>query len=167
DEGGRRGGGAVVAGRGLADLRWARVPPTREEILRGEQHARRAEATLERVLEREGLLQVAGFARGRYSLDGIHAASVALHGEHEAAAHDRSVHAHRARTAHAVLAAHVRARQLELVAEEVHQALARLDPTTDRRAVDGERDGDGVFHVTPARARRGSARGARPPGVAG
>ena len=142
------GASAVAARQRLPDLLRGGIWPPREEILRGEQHAGRTEAALERVLDREGLLQVTRLAGGRHPLDGLDATAVTLYGEHEAAAHDGSVHAHRARAAYPVLATHVRAGQLELVAEEVHQALPWLDATADRCAIDGEQDRDGIVPAT-------------------
>ena len=52
-------------------------------------------------------------------------AAVGLHRQHQAAAHDLAVHAHGAGAAHAVLAADVRAGQAQLLAQEIHQVLAR------------------------------------------
>ena len=131
---------AVVAAEGLADGRRIGMGLSREQLVRRQQHARRAEPALERVLRAEGVLQVGDRAALGEALDRLHAAAVGLGGEHQAAAHGRAVHAHGARAADAVLAAHVRAREPEVVAEEVDEVLARLDVSGHGRAVDGQRD---------------------------
>jgi hypothetical protein len=101
------------------------------------------------------LLQLLQLLRIGQPLDRVHAAAVRLHREHQAAAHDVAVHAQRARAAHAVLAADVRAGEAELVAQEIDQVLARQDAARHLRAVDRERDYDSVVH---ARSRRTPAR---------
>ncbi len=53
--------------------------------------------------------------------------AVGLHREHEARAHGGAVDQHRARAAHAVLAAEVRAGEVALLAEEVGERHARFD----------------------------------------
>ena len=89
----------------------------REEVGRGDQDARRAEAALQRVMTAERLLQ----RPPRQALDRAHVAAVGLHGEHQARAHGDAVELDGARAADAVLAADVRARQAELVSQEVAQ----------------------------------------------
>ena len=64
--------------------------------------------------------------------------AVALHRQHQAAAHDRAVDAHRAGTAHAVLAADMAAGERQVLAQEIDQGLARIDAFTHVLAVDGE-----------------------------
>src|SRR5712691_11214593 len=127
DDGVIAGAAAVVARQRLPDLPRARSRLSGQQILSGQDHARSAEAALERVLLRESLLEIEDFAGTRHALDGLDTTAVALDGQHEAAAHDGAVHPHGAGAADAVLAAHVRARQLEPVAEKVHEALSRLD----------------------------------------
>ena len=60
-------------------------------------------------------------------LDGRDGRPVGLHGEQAAAAHGDAVEEHGARAADAVLAADVRPREAEPVAEEVGQQQPRLD----------------------------------------
>jgi hypothetical protein len=131
---------AVVAAEGLADGRRIGMGLQRQQLVRRQQHARRAEPALERVLRSERVLQIGDRAALGEALDRLHPAAVRLGGEHQTAAHRRAVHAHGARAADAVLAAHVRAREPQLVAEKVDQVLARLDLSGHRRAVDGQRD---------------------------
>ena len=113
-----------------------------QQRLRGEQHARRAEAALERVLRAERPLE-----RRRSRRVSATPSIVSTRQPSAWAASIRQPRTgvpstpHRARAAHAVLAADVRAGEPELVAEKVDQVLPR--PSTsrvDRRAVDGQRD---------------------------
>ena len=97
--------------------------PLREQIGRGDQDAGRAEPALQRVMLVERLLQRAP----RQALDRAQLAAVDLDGEHQARAHRDAVELDRAGAADPVLAADVRARQAELVAQEVAQKQARLD----------------------------------------
>jgi UDP-N-acetylglucosamine enolpyruvyl transferase len=57
----------------------------------------------------------------REALDGRHVMALRLHGQHQARPHRRAVEQHRAASAHAVLAADMRAGQAEVVAEVVAQ----------------------------------------------
>src|SRR5919106_1024570 len=106
------GAPAVVAGQVGADLGAGRVRPGREQLGRGEQHAGRAIAALQRVALEEGVLEVDDLAILGQALDGIDPQSVGLGGEHQTAAHDLPLNPDRARPAHAVLAADVRAGEL-------------------------------------------------------
>ena len=123
---------AVVPADRLADGRRIGRRVALQEIVRGEQHARRAEAALERVLRAEGLLELGDRAALGQALDRLDAAAVRLGGQHQAAAHGRAVHAHGARAAHAVLASDVRAGQPELVAEEIDEVLRGPRPRATR-----------------------------------
>ena len=69
-----------------------------------------------------------------------HRAAVDLDGEQHAALHRLPVELHGARAAVAGVAADVRAGQVEVVAEEVHEQAARLDLALVARAVDVDRD---------------------------
>ena len=82
----------------------------------------------------------------REPLDGSHASPVGLHREQQAGAHRLAVEQHGAGAAHAVLAAEVRSRQLDVLAEEVRERLARLDEPLDGLAVDGEADHVALSH---------------------
>src|SRR6267378_550722 len=106
-----------------------------DQILRRHQHARRAEAALQRVLLMKGLLQRLQLAGIRKALDGVHLAAVRLHGEHQAAAHDIAVDPHGACAAHPVLAADMRAREAQLIAQEVDEVLPRRNTAAYPRAV--------------------------------
>jgi hypothetical protein len=127
---------AQVPGQRLAHLALGRVGAIPQERLGGEQEAGRAEPALQRVALVEGLLQRVQLVAVGEPLDGQQRAAVRLRGEHEARAHGLAVELDRARAAHAVLAADVRAGQPGLVADEVRQQRARLDLPGVRPAVD-------------------------------
>src|SRR5207248_11461733 len=93
-----------------------------------------------RLLERCELLRVG------QAFDGLDAATVGLHGEHEAAAHDLAVDAHGARTTDAVLTADVRAGEAQLVTQEVDQMHARCNPARYLDAIDRQCGFDSAFH---------------------
>ena len=124
-----------------ADLLAGRHGLARQQFGRRDQHARRAVAALQRVALAERRLQVGDLAAVGYALDRLDRAAVGLHRERQARPHDLAVDAHRARPAHAVLAADMRAGEPHLIAQEVRQMRARLDGLGDGLAVEGEGDG--------------------------
>ena len=63
-------------------------------------------------------------------------APLRLHRQHQAGTNDIAVHAHRAGAANAMLAADMRSRQLQMLAQEVRQIEARQDLRVDALAVD-------------------------------
>ena len=66
------------------------------------------------------------------------AGAIALHRQHQAAAHDFAVDAHGAGAAYAMLAADMAAGEGQVVTQEVDQRLARLDALLYALAIDGE-----------------------------
>ena len=96
----------------------------------------------------EGRLQRAGLE----ALDRAHVAAVGLDGERQAGAHGLAVELDRARAAHAVLAADLRAGQ-PLVADEVREQRARFDLGLVERAVDAHATGTLMRAPAPRRAR--------------
>src|SRR5262249_18073641 len=88
----------------------------------------------------ECLLQRRQLAVLGQPFDGLDARAVRLDGEEHAALQEHTVDDHRARAAVARVAADVAARQVEVVAQEVDEELARLDVALVGRAVDGDRD---------------------------
>src|SRR5262249_44261066 len=72
------------------------------------------------------------------ALDGLDPRAVALHRKHQAAAHDHAVDAQRAGAAHAMLAADMAAGEAEGLAQEIDNALPRIDTLAHRLAVDGD-----------------------------
>ena len=69
------------------------TPPRAQQLLRGQQHAGRAEAALQGVALLERGLQVGDLAGIGHAFDRFHARAVALHRQHQAAAHDHAVDA--------------------------------------------------------------------------
>jgi len=67
---------------------------------------------------------------------------VGLHRQHQAGPHDLAVDAHRAGAANAMLATDMRARQLQVLAQEVRQIKPRQNQRLDALAIDLERNGD-------------------------
>ncbi len=124
----------------LAYLRLGRRRVLAEQRRHLHEEARRAEAALKGVLVTKRLLQrVHDLARGE-ALDRRDARAAGLHGEHETRAHRFAVEEHGARAAHAVLAPEVRARELEILAEEVGEGLASLGGALPALAVHLECD---------------------------
>src|SRR5581483_11092773 len=134
------GAHAQLAGQGFADLVLAWLGVVVEELDGAEDHAWRTEAALQRVALLEGALQrveLAVVCQAFYCGD---LGAVRLDGQHQAGSHALAIHQDRAGAAHAVLAADVGARQLQVVAQEVGQRAARLDVALVSAAVNGEAD---------------------------
>ena len=130
---------ASVAGFLVGDLEAGlRVGMLLEVGVERHQEAGGAEPALERVVLVEAALERAG----RQPFDRAHVAPVGLHREQQARPHRLAVELHRARPAHAVLAAHLGAGQ-PLVADEVREERARLDLGAVGRAVDAQGDAYG------------------------
>ena len=112
----------------------------REQLVDRHQEARRAEAALETVLLGERLLdRMKRRAGGREALDGHQLVPLRLYGEHQAGPHGPPVDENGAGAAHAVLAAEVRAGQVELVAQEVRERGTRLGRAVQLLAVHPQR----------------------------
>src|SRR5215212_6240241 len=121
-------GDDVVVARAAADVAFDRVADlvvrwigvAGEEVGRGHDHSRSAEAALEAVLLPEGLLERVERAVARlHPLDRRQPGAVGLDGEHRAALHRLAVEVDRARAALAGVAADVRSRQLEILPQEL------------------------------------------------
>src|SRR5262249_51464016 len=98
-----------------------------EKLFSGHDHARGAEAALQRMLVPEGFLQwVEPPIRGK-ALDGEDFPSVRLDCKHRAALDRLAVNKHGARSADGSFAAHVGTGESELVAQIVNQQQPRLD----------------------------------------
>src|SRR4029078_13053045 len=134
------GAAADVALQRLLDLVLGRARVLTQQRGRGYQHPRRAVAALESVMLVEGLLQRRQLLALAEPLDGLDARAVRLDGEEHAALDERAVEDHRAGAAVAGVATDVAAGEVEVVAEEMDEELARLDVALVRRPVDGDRD---------------------------
>ena len=102
-------------------------------------------------------LQVRDLAGLGQALDGDDLGPVGLHGQHQAAAHHRAIHPHRAGAADAVLAAQMRTGEAELDAQEIDEMLTYGHHAGDALAVDGERNCHRLL-VAHAAARRAFGR---------
>ena len=129
------GAAADVAGQLLAHLALVGVGLVAQQRERRHHEAGRAEPALEGELSMNACwsgCSVSPSARPSIVVD---VAAVGLHREHEARAHRLAVDEHRARAAHAVLAAEVGAGELELLAQEVGERHAHFgrSPSAARR----------------------------------
>ena len=101
-----------------------------------------AEAALQRMVATEGRLQDREpVRRGRQSLDGANIATLGLHRERQAGARRHAVDGDRAGAADPVLAADMRARRADLMAQRVGEQHARLDLDRDGRPLRVKRTG--------------------------
>src|SRR5437660_4666394 len=119
------------------------------------QHARdqheepgRAEAALQAVVLHEGALEHGKLIARREPLDRADRLADGLHGKHEARAHRRAIDQHRARAAHAVLAADVGAGETAVLTDRIGERAPGLDTDRVVAAVDGEHE---VAHAAHGR----------------
>ena len=148
---------ADAAGDGGADLVLGRVRVLVEQRAHGHLHPRRAEAALERVHLVEALLDGVELAVDLERLDRADLVPGGHRREDRARLHGLAVEQHDAGAAVGGVAAPVRAGQVERLADEVHEQLARLDVVRDLLAVDGHRH----VHVRGLLVRRAVGRPAQ------
>ena len=142
---------AEVPRQRLADVRLGRLGVLAQIRVERHEDAGRAESALQRVAGPEGLLQrVQARAIARQSLDGVHPGAVGLHGEDQAGARGLAVDEHRAGPAGAVLAAQVRAREAEVLAQQIREEHARDHARPPLGAV--HEDGDVMPRVPRGRS---------------
>ena len=135
------GTAADVALDRVADLVVGRVAVAGEQVGRGHDHARRAEAALQAVLLPEGGLERVELVRaGGHALDGGDGGAVGLDGEHRARLHGAAVDVDGAGAALAGVAADVGAGQVEVLADGLDEQPSRLDVELPLRSVDREGD---------------------------
>src|SRR5438552_18900095 len=116
-----------------------------QELEQRGEHARRAEAALQAVTIAKGFLE--GMESSRRWGDAFNrgdVATVRLDCKKQAGARRAAVEEDGARAAHAVLAADVRAGELELMAQEIGEREPVLDAGLVRLAVDLDADGSHV-----------------------
>src|SRR5262249_32802089 len=144
------GAAAEVTGDGLANLWLGGIRAVLQELRQRHEETRRAEPALQAVVLPEGLLQrIEPVAVGQ-RLHGPDLTTVHLCRKEQAGPDSGAIDDPRAGAAHAVLAAEVRARELEIVTQEVGQRLANLDHPLVRAAVDDDADLP-LFHLGLAR----------------
>src|SRR5215472_4534958 len=122
-----------------AFLRRPRFPP--EQFQRAHDHSRSAEAALQGVMLAErGLQRKLGITWLVQALDRVDRCSVRLHSQDRARLHGAAVEVHGARAALGRVAADMRTGDAEVVAQEVHKQLPRLNLGLPSLAVDGNGD---------------------------
>ena len=92
-----------------------------QQVLQRHDNARRAEPALHAVLLPQGVLQFVQAGLGVDAFDRGHLAAVGLYREHRTTLDRAAVEKHRARTALARVAAHLRAGEAERVTDEVDE----------------------------------------------
>src|SRR5439155_24380723 len=142
----------------LADLGLRRLGLHAQEIERGHQHARRAEAALEPVVLVEGLLQRVKLAVLHQAFDRPELGALGLDREHDAGARGLAIEQDGARAADPVLTAHVRAGEPEVFTEEIDEELPRLAAPLVLDAVDFQADDHGLTHLATLVSARLTAR---------
>src|SRR5882672_1937831 len=116
-------------------------------------HARRTEATLQSMMLAEARLQRREALILRQPFDSDDFAALGLHRQHKTAAHSLAIDQHRAGTANPVLAADMRTRQSQMMAQAIGERQARLDRNLDLTTVDLEASLHGVCSAAILRAR--------------
>src|SRR5215510_11688821 len=112
------------------------------DVDRRHDHARRAIAALQAMVLAECLLhRMQASARLGEPLDGGDVGALDLPGEYGARLHRLAVHVNHASTALRGIAAHMRAGEPQVLAQELHQERARIDVTGDGLAVHRQSDG--------------------------
>ena len=122
------GAAAVIARKVLADLRAIRLRLLPQQVLRRDQHARRAVAALQRIALAERVLQIGDLAAVGQPFDRFHCTTIRLHGQRQAGAHDLAIEAHGAGAADAMLATDMGAGETEVVAQEVGEIEPGVSP---------------------------------------
>src|SRR6266851_4108762 len=141
------GAAAEVPGQHLADLLARGRGPLAEKRAGAHDDPGGAVAALEPVLGPERFLHRMQALGGSDAFDGGDAPAVGLDRQHEAGADRLAFQQDGARPAHAVLAAHVGAGQLEVLSQEVGQGLAHLHRALVVAVVDRHPDRPG--HRSP------------------
>ena len=118
---------AQIAFETLADLVLGRARVALQQRRRRHEEARRAETALQSVLVPERFLQRREFAVAGQALDRCELSAIRLDGEHRAGFDRSAVDEYRAGTALAGVAADMRAGQTQVLAQEIHEQIARLD----------------------------------------
>src|SRR5713101_3640576 len=157
---------AEIAVELVPDLFFRRLGVALEELGRGHDHARRAEAALQPVLLPEGVLDGVQLAVLGHAFDRGDLRAVGLDGQHGTGLHGLSIQMDGAGPALAGVAAHVRAREPGQLADEVHEQ----EPGLDVMRVSDAIDGHGRFHcayllrglIAGSMTAASSSRGPRP-----
>src|SRR5262249_7857542 len=134
------GAAAEIARQRLADLGQRRLRLLLQQRLRRQQESRRAVAALRGAEIGERLLQRMESLGSRHALDRFHTPALAFESEAEAGDNGLAADEHGAGPALAELAAVLRARQREVLAEHLEESLVGLERGCDGLSVDRDRD---------------------------
>ena len=133
------GAAAEVAAEAQPDAPLVGLTKAKNQIASGDQHSRRAESALQRVLAVEGGAQLDRDLVVIEALDRRDVGAAAGAGEGDARADRLAVDEQGAGPANPMLATQMRACEVERLAQEVGEMPTRLDFRRDRAAVDAER----------------------------
>src|SRR6478672_10825339 len=134
----------------VADLVVGRIGVARQQVDRGHDHARGAEAALQSVLLPEGRLHRVELIAVGKALDGLDLRAVGLDGEHRARLDRPAIDVDGAGAALAGVAADVGAGQVEILPQRLDEESPGLDVELVGCAIDDERDVLAHGHVPPA-----------------
>jgi hypothetical protein len=124
-----------------ADVLLGRLRLTPEQFQRAHDHARGAETALQGVmLAKRRLQRMLGITRLAQALDRVDRCSVRLNGQDRARLHGAAVEVYGARAALGRVATDMRARDAEVIPQEVHEQLPRLNLSLPPRPVDSNGD---------------------------
>jgi hypothetical protein len=137
----------------LPDQPLVRLGVPREERLYRQDHARCAEAALERAVLKESALNRIENAACRQSLDRRHRPAVELEGEGGAGRHRHTIDEHCAGAAHRLVAADFAAKKLQILAQHVGQHPTRRDGEPVASAVDCDSDLNCIGHAAALKLR--------------
>ena len=141
------GAAAEIALQPLADLFLGGIRIALHQIDRAHDHARRAEAALQRMVLAKRRLHRVQLAILGQALDRDDLCAFGLHREDRATLDRLTVDVHHAGAALAGVAPHMGAGQIEVLAKELDQERARLDLSRHRLAV--HRHGNAGHSVSP------------------
>ena len=134
------GAAAEVVGEVEADLVLGRIGVLVEQGFGGDEEAGRTDAALQGGAFQKALLERVQVAVLGEAFDRFDLGPFGFDREDQAAVHRQAVHEHGARAAVAVVAAFLRAGQVQRIAEHLQEALPRLAEEFGGFAVDGRGD---------------------------
>src|SRR4029077_9330478 len=126
---------AQIAAQPDADQLLVGMRKAQHQVAGRDEHSRRAVATLQRVLPREGRTQFGSDFVLVEAFDGGHLSSVAAYGIGDARPRRDAIEQHRAGAAHPVFAAEMGAGQIEFVTNKIGKTGPRLCRSLDRPLV--------------------------------
>src|SRR5680860_523729 len=151
------GAPADVAGQRLSNLEFRRMRVRLQEVGTGDDDTGSAETALNRSRCKHRFLHGVQITVRGQALDGCHVGTLGI-GSHDEARTDRfTIEDHGARTALSLFTCILRARQVEIVSQDVQQTLESCNIADALFAVDGDRHIHRRLRSTSRRARRPAA----------